>query len=87
MKKINIDLNQLDEAHAVAYEFCIAQDAAMQKEVAAIDASIAFYKGVPGRIRCTRQQILCVGQGGTREVLRKLASLDYIERIDPFYGE
>ena len=86
MKKINIDLSQIDES-GVAFEFCIPQDAAKQKVVAAIDASIEFYKGVPGRIRCAREQILCIGQHGTREVLLKLTSLDYIERIEPFYGE
>jgi hypothetical protein len=96
LKKINIDLSQVDERGMTgpddgkvlaAYEFCIPRDATKQAEVLAIDPSLAFYTGTPGRIRCTREQILCIGEGGSREVLIKLASLSYIHRIDPFYGE
>ena len=87
MSKINIDPSQLDDVHGVAYEFCIPQDDAKRAEVRAIDASIQFYRGGRGRIGCTRDQILCIGEKGTRAVLLKLASLDYVARIDPFYGE
>lgn len=96
LRKINIDLSEIDSngligpadgKRRVAYEFCIPQDKAKQNEVSHIDASMQFYPGTPGRIRCSRQQILCIGEGGTRDVLLKLAQLDYIERIDPFYGE
>lgn len=96
MNKINFDLNQIDERgligptggkRSVAYEFCIPRDPARRDEVKAIDPSLQFYDGSRGRIGCTREQYLCIGEGGTREVLLKLASLDYIERIDPFYGE
>lgn len=96
MQKINFDLSQIDEngligsaesKRSVAYEFCIPQDEAKLKEVTAIDSSLQFYAGTPGRIGCKRDQYLCIGQGSTREVLLKLASLDYVERIDPFYGE
>lgn len=96
MNKINLDLSQIDEngligppdgKRSVAYEFCIPREQAKLGEVQAIDPSLQCYAGSRGRIGCTRDQYLCIGQGGTREVLLKLASLDYIARIDPFYGE
>jgi hypothetical protein len=96
MKKISIDLSQVDDngmigtgdaKRTVAYEFCIPQVEAKLNEVKAIDASLQCYAGTPGRIGCQRDQYLCIGNGGTRAILLKLASLDYVERIDPFYGE
>ena len=95
MKKINFDLNQIDEhgmigpadgKTLIAYEFCIPRDEAMKDEVKAIDPSVQFSTS-PGRIRCTKEQYLCIGQGATKDTLLELAQLDYIERIDPFYGE
>ncbi len=95
MKKINIDLSEIDAngmigpadgKRAVAYEFCIPRDKAKKAEVKAIDPSIQFYTS-PGRIRCTSDEYLCIGQAGTKEMLLELAKLDYIDRIDPFYGE
>ena len=87
MSKIHIDPSQIDDTRGVAYEFCIPQDDAKQTEVHAIDTSIQFHRGGRGRIGCTSTQILCIGEKGTRAVLLKLASLDYVMRIDPFYGE
>jgi len=86
-KKIHVDLNARNGETLVAYEFCIPQDDAKRAQVKAIDPSLQFYPGTPGRIRCTREQILCIGEGGTQETLMALARLDFIERIDPFYGE
>lgn len=95
MKKINIDLSQIDEngmigpangKTLVAYEFCIPRDEVKKDEVKAIDPSIQFSTS-PGRIRCSKEQFLCIGEGGTKETLLALAELDYIDRIDPFYGE
>lgn len=94
--KIAFDLDQIGEdgmigpaggKRLVAYEFCIPQEQAKRDEVKALDPSLKFYAGTPGRIRCRRDQYLCIGEGGTRDVLLKLASLDYVERIEPFYGE
>ncbi len=96
MQKIHLDLDQIDEQgmigqvgskRRVAYEFCIPLDDARRREVEAIDPSVTFYPGVPGRIRCTKGQYLCIGEGGTREVLLRLAALTYVERIEPFHGE
>lgn len=96
MNKITFDLDEIDEngligpadgKRSVAYEFCVPDNVAMLDEVRAIDPSLQCTLGSPGRIRCARDQYLCIGEGGTRETLLKLASLDYIARIDPFYGE
>lgn len=95
MKKIKLNLNEIDEngmigpadgKRMVAYEFCIPRDEAKKAEVLEIDSSIQFSNS-PGRIRCTKEQYLCIGEGGTKDTLLALANLDYIERIDPFYGE
>jgi hypothetical protein len=95
MKKINLKLDEIDAngmigpadgKRLVAYEFCIPREEAKQAQVLAIDPSIQFSTS-PGRIRCNNTQYLCIGEGGTKETLLALAELDYIERIDPFYGE
>lgn len=95
MQKINFDLSAIDEngligpadgKRTVAYEFCIPRDAVKKAEVLEIDPSLKFYTS-PGRIRCTKEEYLVIGEGGTKDTLLALASLDYVARIDPFYGE
>jgi hypothetical protein len=96
LKKISFDISEID-AHGligppdgkrnVAYEFCIPRDQEKRKEVAAIDSTVRFFTGPTGRIGCHPDQYLCIGDGGTQEVLLTLAGLHYITRIDPFYGE
>lgn len=95
MKKINFDLSAIDAngligpadgKRSVAYEFCIPRDEAKKAEVMGIDPSLKFYSS-PGRIRCTSDEWLVIGEGGTKDTLLALAKLDYIDRIDPFYGE
>jgi hypothetical protein len=90
LKKINFNINDIDEKglvgpadgkRLVAYKFSIPLKRARQKEVLAIDSSVKFFKS------STAHQYDCIGEGGTRDVLLKLANLDYIRRIDPFYGE
>ncbi|QKD84567.1 hypothetical protein HPC62_22395 [Thermoleptolyngbya sichuanensis A183] len=61
-----------------------------QAEVQALNPAIEFYPHSPGRIRCSAAQILCMGETHSpnwRETLLNLAQLDYVERIDEFYGE
>jgi hypothetical protein len=95
-KKINFNLNDIDEngmigpldgKREMAYEFCIPNNKAKRKQVSSIDKSVQFYIGPSGRIGCEDNQYLCIGSGGKRETILKLASLDYIKKIDPFYGE
>lgn len=94
--KIAFDLDAVDDngligspggKRSVAYEFCIPREQAKCDEVRGIDPSVRCFAGTPGRIRCGRDQYLCVGQGGTRATLLALACLEYVERIMPFYGE
>lgn len=94
--KITFDLGAIDEHGMVgsedgkrsfAYEFCVPDDTDKLAEVKSIDPSLQCTLGSPGRIRCSRDQHLCIGHGGAAETILRLAALDYIARIDPFYGE
>jgi hypothetical protein len=94
LAKITFDLAQIDADGqtgppdgrvAISYEFCIPATQAAQDEVRKIDPTITFQPGARGRIGCTKEQILSIGntqQPGWRAVLVNLAGLDYIARID-----
>lgn len=93
LDKIAFDLSQLDEQglygptggkRALDYEFCIPTGQTYQAAVSAIDPSLQLFAGIPGRIGCTEQQILAIGnthQPRAQLVLQELANLDYIDRI------
>jgi hypothetical protein len=69
---------------AVHYEFCIPAGETYKSEVVRIDASAVFMPDSRGRIGCRAGEVLVVGnthQPGYRQVLDRLASLPYIERI------
>jgi hypothetical protein len=99
LSKITFDLSKISEegligrgsgVRSFAYEFCIPAIPTRVAEVRAIDPSLKIYRQSPGRIRCRKDQYLCVGetyQPRWRERLLNLAELDYIEKIQPFYGE
>ncbi|GAB4463827.1 MAG: hypothetical protein OHK0037_17070 [Elainellaceae cyanobacterium] len=99
LSKITFDLAQispeglvgpLDGRRSLRYEFCIPRSADHQTAVQAINPAIEFYPNSPGRIGCGTTQILCIGEThhpNWRETLLDLARLDYVERIDEFYGE
>jgi hypothetical protein len=96
LEKISFDISEIDEhgligppdgKRTVAYEFCIPRDPKKRKEVASIDSTVSFFSGPTGRIGCHTDQYLCIGDGGTQEVLLTLAGLPYVTRIVPFYGE
>jgi hypothetical protein len=94
LDKITFDLHQLDEAglygppggqRSLDYEFCLPQGEAYTQAVMAIDPSLNFYPGNRGRVGCTDQQILAIGnthQPHAQLILMELAQLDYIDRID-----
>ena len=74
---------------SVGYEFCIPAQPDTRKEVKAIDPTIQFSRS-RGRIGCHRNEYLCIGethQPDWKTVLLKLAELDYVKRIDQFWGE
>jgi hypothetical protein len=91
--KIQFDLSALnsdglagppDGLRAVGYEFCIPATLLAEAEVKAIDPTAEVYKGASGRVGCAESQYLVIGstqQANFRDVLLKLASLDYVERI------
>lgn len=92
--KITFDLEQLDEnglygppdgKRSLDYEFCLPREATYGEEVRAIDPSLTLYPHSPGRIGCTEDQVLALGnthQPNAVLILMELANLDYIQRID-----
>ena len=91
--KIDIDLENVnseglrgppDGLRAVHYEFCIPAGEDRADEVRSIDPTAQFMPGSPGRIGCTTDQVLAVGnthQPSYRRVLESLAALEYVNRI------
>jgi hypothetical protein len=91
--KVQLDVSSLDDdglrgpPHgkvAVAYEFAIPDLEQCRNEVAAIDRTVRFMAGSPGRVGAGEGQCLCIGsthQSNYREVLRRLATLPYVDRI------
>ncbi|NJL46644.1 MAG: hypothetical protein HC929_02960 [Leptolyngbyaceae cyanobacterium SM2_5_2] len=91
--KIGFDLGELDEnglygptdgKRSLDYEFCIPQGNAYAQEVLVIDPSVNFFPQSQGRIGCTEQQTLAIGnthQPNAQLILMELANLDYIDRI------
>ena len=99
LAKVHLDLAAInadglagppDGLRAVSYEFCIPANEVAVAEVAAIDRTVEVQRGARGRIGCSAAEYLCVGsthQPGYRDVLVRLARLDYVAAIEPGYGE
>lgn len=82
--------NPPDRLRAVSYEFCIPKEDELVREVQEIDSSVMFHGSSRGRIGCQENEYLCIGTIESpqwKEILLSLASLEYVERIDRFYGE
>lgn len=98
MDKITFDLSAISPKgligppnglRSVSYEFCIPAQRETIKQVQAIDATVQYSRS-RGRIGCQPNQYLCIGhthQNHWREVLLNLAKLDYVKKIDRFWGE
>ena len=94
LDKITFDLEQLDEnglygpldgKRSLDYEFCVPGEPAFLEAVRVIDPSVTLYPDSPGRMGCTDDQVLAIGnthQPNAALILMELANLDYIERID-----
>ena len=92
-QKIEFDLQCLDHDGlrgpangkvAVSYEFAIPDTDECKAQVKAIDPTVQFMPGSPGRIRAPLTACLCIGlthQPDYRAVLHRLAALPYVERI------
>ena len=93
-RKVELDLAALDVDGlrgppggkvSVSYEFCIPDTAECMAEVKAIDQTVQFMPGSPGRIGAGKNECLCIGytRRDYRVVLNRLAELPYIRRIIP----
>ena len=98
-EKIAFDISTLDEVglygppeakRALSYAFCIPAGPPHRAEVERIDQTAAFLAVSPGRIGCGTHEILCIGsthQKDFRRVLRRLAELPYVQRIEQSFFE
>jgi hypothetical protein len=98
-RKIRFDISGLDEyglygaaggKRALAYEFCIPDTVQNRTEVKRIDPTIKFFTESPGRIGCSKHESLCIGsthQKGFKRILKRLAELTYVQRIDESFFE
>ena len=94
LAKVAFDLDRFDEdglvgppdgKRAVSYEFCIPPSEECKELVSSIDPTVEFMCGSPGRIGCYPDECLCIGsthQENFRDVLRRIAELPYVEKID-----
>jgi len=99
LAKVTFDLDRLDDdglfgppdgRRAVSYEFCIPPSEECKELVSSIDPTVEIMCGSPGRIGCFPDECLCVGsthQENFREVLRTIAELPYVEKIDETFFE
>ena len=81
----SLDKAGLEEGDPVSYSFCIPAGAAYSREVKKIDPTLVCYMASEGPKGCGADTYICTGntyQQGYDDKLRKLAGLDYIERID-----
>jgi len=75
---------------AVSYEFCVPANEQVYQDVRQIDPSLQIHLASPGRIGCSTNQTLCVGETHQlrwRDVLRGLSSLKYITEIRESFFE
>ena len=97
--KIDVDLGNVNSEglrgppnglRAVHYEFCIPAGEDHTDEVRSIDPTAQFMRGSRGRMSCAGDQILVVGsthQRSYRQVLERLAALEYVNRIEENFFE
>lgn len=79
-----------DALRSLSYEFCIPSSQPYLAEVEAIDPTVQFYPNSRGRIGCQREQTLCIGNTHNpqwQKILFAIADLQYVDRIDEFFGE
>ncbi|WP_020533480.1 hypothetical protein [Flexithrix dorotheae] len=99
LEKITFDLSLLNKKgvygppnglRALDYEFCIPKNETFKKEVLSIDPGVKIHEESKGRIACSENEFLCIGnthQEGHRQILEKLTTLHYIKRIDQCFYE
>ncbi|TSC87949.1 MAG: hypothetical protein G01um101416_264 [Microgenomates group bacterium Gr01-1014_16] len=94
LEKITFDLTEIDENGLIGppdrkvsedYEFCIPHEDQYLQEIKKINQNIKCHYGSEGRVGCTDAEYLCIGNTGFkdfRNILCKLSTLGYIDRID-----
>ncbi|HQO58623.1 MAG TPA: hypothetical protein PLT76_07875 [Candidatus Omnitrophota bacterium] len=99
VKKITFDISKCNDEGlsgppdglvALSYEFCIPAGNDYIQEVKAIDPTVEIYEGSSGRIGCSPEEYLCIGnthQKDFKAVLYRLAALLYVKRIDQCFWE
>jgi len=97
--KITFDISKINEEGLIGdsnswrsldYEFCIPKGEKYEQEVKEIDPSIMIHLNSKGRINCSKQENLCIGnthQKNFDSILFRLAGLDYVKRIDRCFYE
>ncbi len=78
-----------DNLRSLSYEFCIPKNPQFIAEIKQIDPEITFSQS-QGRIGCNKNQYLAIGdthKSNWLEILKAIANLDYVEKIDQFFGE
>jgi len=98
-QKVTFDISRLDKnglmgppngKRALSYEFCIPNTERHKAEVKRIDSTVEFMPGFPGRIRCDKNEYLCIGsthQKDFKRVLKNLACLEYVKLINECFFE
>ncbi|MGB5830571.1 MAG: hypothetical protein WBG92_01075 [Thiohalocapsa sp.] len=96
---IAFDLSEVDDngligpedgKRAVDYEYCVPDNTDIRAEVRAIDPSAVFMARSRGRIGCRDDEILVLGnshQPDFRSILRRLAALPFVQRIEQAFFE
>lgn len=98
--KINFDLSKFDnEGYRTApdgskssahYEFCIPASDSVLAEILSIDPDAGVMKGSKGRSGCSDKEWLVVSptrKAGFKDIIKKLAALQYIRKISETYWE
>lgn len=97
-EKIGFDMSILDENGRIGpsngkttldYEFCIANNEESKTAVLRINPELQIQEG-RGRIGCAKNELLCLGNTGTKDFkneLCALSQLDLVKRIERTYWE
>lgn len=95
--KMNFEFSKLDNngliknrGTSLAYEFCIPNNEAYLDKIKEIDESISIYKSGSGRIGCSDNEILCIGETHNKDykrILTQLAELEYVKSINESFFE
>ncbi len=97
--KIRFELDRLDTdglqgppdgLRALHYEYCIPDRPEAIRAVIAIDRTLQFQRGPPGRVGCGADELLCLGhtnQPNHRAVLEQLTRLSFVAEIREAFFE